>query len=240
MQIIEVAHSIDAATRAADLIQECSPRVVGAATGATPEPLYRLLTTRHCLPTATTVCLLDEYIGLPVGHGARFREVIQHQLVTPLGLNIVAPDVDAIDSSAACRSYEAALEEVGGVDVQILGIGRNGHIAFNEPGTSFDMVTHVVELTPTTRRDNARFFGGMDGVPTHAITQGIATIRRAKRIVLIAIGNAKANAVAAMLAGSVSTSNPASALRDHSDIVVLADREALARTTFSSHPHGAA
>jgi len=241
VQIIEVADPAEAAAFAADLIEEHAPRVLGAATGATPEPLYRLLVARQRLAPTTTVCLLDEYIGLPVGHRQRYRHVIEAQLVNPLGLTVVAPDVDAIDPTAACRRYEDALVELGGIDLQILGIGRNGHIGFNEPGTSFDTVTHVVELAATTRADNARCFDGLSGVPTHAITQGIANIRRAKRIVLIAFGRRKANAVSAMLGGPVSTASPASALRDHRDLVVIADREALTqRNIIQSHSFGTA
>lgn len=240
MQVIEVADPAAAADLAADLIDEYSPRVLGVATGATPSPLYRVLVDRHRLAADTTVCLLDEYIGLPVGHGQRYRQIIARQLATPLGLTVVAPDVDALDLSAACGSYETALADLGGVDLQILGIGRNGHIGFNEPGTSFDSVTHVVELTSTTRADNARFFDGAASVPRHAITQGIATIRRAKRIVLIAVGDAKASAVAAMIEGSISPANPASALRDHADVVLVADREALTQRTTHRHTHSGA
>ena len=241
MQVIDVADPAEAAELAADLIDDYSPRVLGVATGATPGPLYRVLVDRHRLAADTTVCLLDEYIGLPVGHRQRYRQVIAGQLATPLGLSVVAPDVDALDISSACGSYETALADLGGVDLQILGIGRNGHIGFNEPGTSFDSVTHVVELMSTTRVDNARFFDGLGRVPTHAITQGLATIRRAKRIVLIAVGDAKASAVAAMLEGSISPANPASALRDHADMVVIADRKALTqRTTHRPTYFGAA
>lgn len=231
MQIIEVGDPTEAAACAADLIEHHAPHVLGAATGATPEPLYRLLVARQLVAPTTTVCLLDDYIGLPPGHPQQYRHVIERQLVNPLGLTMIAPDVDAADPIMACRQYEDVLAELGGVDLQILGIGRNGHIGFNEPGTPFDTVTHVVELAATTRADNARFFDGPIEVPTHAITQGIASIRRAKRIVLIAIGLAKSTAVATLLDGPVSAATPASALRDHDDLTVIADREALARRT---------
>lgn len=235
MRLIEVRNPDEAKTVAADLIQTYRPRVFGAATGATPELLYRELVDRRALDPSTTVCLLDEYIGLSTNHPQRYRHVIERQLATALGLSVVSPDVDADDLARACCAYDTMLDEVGGIDVQILGIGRNGHIAFNEPGTLFETATHVVELAATTRADNARFFVTDERPPTHAITQGIASIRRARHVILIATGRAKADAVAAMLDGPISTSVPATALRDHANVVVIADCEALAARAVTNH-----
>ncbi len=228
MEVIQVADPEEAGRCAADLIDDFEPRVLGVATGATPQLLYRQLVTRRCLTRSTILCLLDEYIGLPADHPQRYRHAIEEQLGDPLGLEVIAPDVDATDVQVACDDYEARVDAMGGVDVQILGIGRNGHIAFNEPGTCFDRFTHVAELSAATRADNARFFNSATEVPRYAITQGIGTIRRAKRIVVIATGDSKARAVAAMLDGPISIDLPASALRDHRDVVVIADAAALA------------
>ena len=129
-------------------------------------------------------------------------------------------------SDAALAGYDAAIEAAGGIDLQLLGLGGNGHIGFNEPGTPFGLGTHVVELTARTRQDNARFFASLDEVPTHAATMGVKTVMHARAILLLAFGSAKAEAVRAALTGPVTEEVPASVLQLHPDVTVICDEEA--------------
>ena len=132
-----------------------------------------------------------------------------------------------LDTSAdALAGYDAAIEAAGGIDLQLLGLGGNGHIGFNEPGTPFELGTHVVELTERTRRDNARFFTSIDEVPTHAATMGVKTVMHARAILLLAFGPAKAEAVRASFAGPVTPEVPASVLQLHPNVTVFCDEEA--------------
>jgi glucosamine-6-phosphate deaminase len=230
MRVIECATPAEVAVVAAHHVIESAPRVLGVATGATPVDTYRELVGRGGLEQATTLALLDEYIGLPADHPQRYRSVIRRQLLAPLGLPddaLLGPDVDAADLDAAAIAYEQRLVAVGGVDLQVLGIGRNGHIGFNEPGTPFDSHTRVTELTASTRADNARFFDSADEVPTRVVTQGIATVLGARALLLLAVGAAKAPAIAAMIDGPRTTDVPASALVDHPRLTIVADRAAL-------------
>ncbi len=157
--------------------------------------------------------------------------MVRAEVTEPLGIpstSVRVPEGADPDPHAAAARYEASIREAGGVDLQILGIGRNGHIGFNEPGSPFDSITRVVALAEETVADNARFFDGADAVPRTAITQGIATILRARRLLLLATGAAKAEALAASLTGPVTDSMPGSALQRHPDVLVLADRDAAA------------
>lgn len=228
---VVVADSIDSAGRhVADLVGERAPAVLGVATGSSPLPAYAEIVARRLVRPTTHLCLLDEYVGLPDDHPQRYRTVIRNVLAEPLGITadrVHAPDVDASDLDVAADRYEQLITDLGGVDLQILGIGRNGHIGFNEPGTSFESTTHVAELDATTRADNARFFDNPDAVPHVVITQGLATIRRARAIVLIAIGAAKRQVMREVLTGSISVDLPATCLRDHPDLTVIGDRDAL-------------
>ena len=149
--------------------------------------------------------------------------------------NVHVPDGLADDVHAAAERYDADIEAAGGIDVQVLGIGANGHIGFNEPFTSFGATTHVVPLTQQTRSDNARFFDSIDEVPTHAVTQGPATIMRSQRAVLIAQGAGKANAIAAMVEGPVSQVCPASLLQFHPDTIVVVDEQAASKLQYRDH-----
>ena len=212
----------------ARLVGDAAPAVLGVATGSSPEPAYRELVAARGLATSTHLCLLDEYVGLPHNHPQRYRQVIQRELAGPLGIEQVhAPDVDADDLDEAAAEYERLLDELGGVDVQLLGIGRNGHIGFNEPGTFFNSVTHVATLTATTRNDNARFFDHPGDVPHKVITQGLATISRARSLVLIATGASKRRAVNQLVSGEVSTLCPATSLSNHPELTIVGDRLAL-------------
>lgn len=150
---------------------------------------------------------------------------VHDRIAAPLGVQgerTHVPDGSALDPDAAAADFEATIRRVGPVDLQILGVGTNGHVGFNEPGSPADSVTRVVALSDRTRADNARYFGE-ETTPTHAITQGIATIMRARRLVLIATGERKAEAVAALVSGTSTTEIPATLLRGRSDLTVVAD-----------------
>ena len=163
--------------------------------------------------------MLDEYVGLPADHPQRYRNVIQAEFVDKVDIDpaqVFGPDGLAEDLASACEAYERAIADAGGVDLQILGIGTDGHIAFNEPGSSLASRTRIKTLTSQTRRDNARFFGGnVEEVPQHCLTQGIGTILEARHIVLVAAGRGKAEAVHQLVEGPVSAMWPATALQLH-------------------------
>lgn len=217
-----------AAARIADLIRATPDAVIGVATGSSPMPVYAALT-RHVSAgldaSRVTWCALDEYLGLPPRHPQSYRTVLDKALVGPLHLDpasLRVPDGTADDPDDAAHAYEKFLDE-SGVDLQILGIGRNGHIGFNEPGTSFDSTTHRARLTESTRTANARFFTDAASVPHECLTQGLATIMRARRIELIATGEHKADAVARALHGPITEDCPASVLQRHPDVRVTLD-----------------
>lgn len=208
--------------------------VLGLATGGTPVPTYQELIRRHRqwqLSFAEAhVFLLDEYVGLPIAHPQSCRRFIERELTAHIDLptsSLQGPDGNSIELDPAADRYETQLKDAGGVDLQLLGIGRNGHIGFNEPPSAIDTRTRVVPLSTTTRDDNARFFGGnVDDVPTHAITQGIGTILEASRLILIATGPAKADAVARAIDGPVTAHVPASALQRHPEVTIVLDEAA--------------
>ncbi|MFD0484995.1 glucosamine-6-phosphate deaminase [Kineococcus sp. GCM10028916] len=225
-------HAAELAADAVCRLLEDDPRsVLGLATGSSPLALYRALIDRHRAGQVSfgraRAFTLDEYVGLPRGHAESYREVIRRELEDhvdfPAGA-VTGPDGHAEDLARAGRDYEEAIVSAGGVDLQVLGLGGNGHIAFNEPGSSLNSLTRVKALTRRTRSDNARFFGGnAEEVPSLCLTQGLGTIRRARHLVLIATGEAKAPAVAAMVEGPVSASCPASVLQLHPHVTVLLD-----------------
>ena len=203
--------------------------VIGLATGSSPLAAYRELIARHragCGPSYDGVrwYLLDEYVGLTPGHPQSYRSTIAAELTDALGVDparVQAPD--PTDLPTAGERYEASIESAGGVDLQLLGIGSDGHLAFNEPGSSLSSHTRLKTLTARTRSDNARFFGSPDAVPRHVLTQGLGTIVRARHLVLMATGAAKAAAVAAAVEGPLSASCPASVLQLHRHVSVLVD-----------------
>ncbi len=224
----------------ADIVARHAPAVLGVATGSSPLSAYRELIQRGTLEQGTHLTLLDEYVGLVHGSPQRYRATISLLLAGPAGIDdahLHAPDVDARDLDAAADDFDALLGDLGGVDLQILGIGRNGHIGFNEPGTAVDSRTHVAELSATTRADNARFFDDPADVPHRVITQGLTTIAAARRIVLIATGDEKRDAITAAFFEPASVDHPASSLVGHPDLTIVGDRAALAdlRPTSSSH-----
>ncbi|WOF24009.1 glucosamine-6-phosphate deaminase [Microbacterium betulae] len=205
--------------------------VLGLATGSTPLPVYEALRPRLGGVDVSRMrgFALDEYVGLDPSHPQSYRSVIAREVVEPLGLDparIRTPDGSLEGIAHAGEDYEAAIEAAGGVDLQILGIGTDGHIGFNEPGSSFASLTRVKTLTRQTREDNARFFDRIDDVPMHCITQGLGTILRARHLVLLAFGAGKAEAVAGAVEGPVTASLPGSAIQLHPHVTVLVDEDA--------------
>ncbi len=205
--------------------------VLGLATGSTPLAVYRALAARGADLSLVRGFALDEYVGLPAGHPESYRAVITREVIEPLGLDPARIRVpgDRGPIEKAGEDYERSIREAGGVDLQILGIGTDGHIGFNEPGSSFESLTRVKTLTQQTRRDNARFFASIDDVPVNCITQGLGTIRRARHLLLFAFGEAKAEAIAAAVEGPVTASAPGSAIQLHPHVTVLVDEAAASR-----------
>jgi glucosamine-6-phosphate deaminase len=219
------------------------PVVLGLATGSSPLLAYRELLRRHREEglefAGVQAFLLDEYVGLPAGHPESYREVIRRELTDALGLDPAAvhgPDGAAADPLQAARDYEQLLLSADPVAVQVLGIGANGHLGFNEPGSSLASRTRVKTLTEQTRSDNARFFGGdVAAVPRHVLTQGLGTILRAGHLVLVATGEAKADAVAAAVEGPLTASCPGSVLQLHPHVTVVVDEAAGSRLARAEH-----
>jgi glucosamine-6-phosphate deaminase len=233
MEVI-IQPSADAASRtAADLVADVMRRktdaVLGLATGQTPLGLYRELIARQLDWRRIRTFNLDEYVGLPREHPHSFhsvmwRHLFQHVNIDPV--NVHVPDGLAADVPSHCASYEAEIQRAGGIDVQVLGIGTDGHIGFNEPTSSLSSRTRIKTLTGQTRRDNAAVFGGEAHVPRHVITMGIGTILDARQVVLLAFGEAKARAIAAAVEGPVAAIMPASALQLHPIVKVYLDEAA--------------
>lgn len=217
--------------------------VLGLATGSSPLAVYDELAARcgrgEVSFTAARGFTLDEYVGLPAGHPERYRTVIDRDFVSRVDFApgaVSGPDGLASDVTAACAAYEKAIADAGGVDLQILGIGSVGHIAFNEPGSSFASRTRIKTLTRQTRVDNARFFDGdVDAVPTHCLTQGLGTIMEARHVVLLATGQAKAEAVHQLVEGGVSALWPATILQHHPHVTVLLDEAASSRLQLAGY-----
>ncbi len=212
--------------------------VLGLATGSSPLGLYRELgravTEGRADFSEVHGFALDEYVGLPPGHPEGYRQVLLREVCGVIGMSadrLAVPDGSGSDLptlTSAAEAYERRIREVGGVDVQVLGIGANGHLGFNEPGSAMASRTRVKRLSARTRRDNARFFTDVSDVPTHCVTQGLGTILDARRLVLVATGDGKADAVAQALEGPLTASVPASVLQWHPDTVVCLDESAAA------------
>lgn len=215
------------------VLTEKPEAVLGLATGSTPIGLYKCMIADYKAGAVSyknmTSINLDEYVGLPVTHPESYRSFMNRNLFDHIDIkpeNTHVPDGLAEDLQKAADEY-TAFAEAHPIDVQILGIGANGHIGFNEPGTPFDSHTHVVTLKEGTRRDNARFFDNdISLVPTHAVTLGMKDIMNAKAIILLASGAGKADAVAKMIKGPVSTDCPASILQTHPNVLVVTDEAA--------------
>ena len=228
--------SKEAARFLAALLRKKPTAVLGLATGGTPLLLYRELIRMHRMEgldfSRCSTFNLDEYVGLGPEHPASYRRFMQEHLFASLNVppeRIRIPDGLAPDIPAHCAAYEQTIAEAGGIDVQILGLGRDGHIGFNEPTSSLGSRTRLKTLTARTREDNARFFASPSEVPHHVITMGIGTIMEARDLVLLAFGEAKADAVAAMVEGPLTAMVPASALQMHPVVKVLLDESAASR-----------
>ena len=210
--------------------------VLGLATGSSPVGLYKEMIRGHKENGTSyqnvVTFNLDEYVGIPQNHAQSYYTFMHENLFNYIDCpesHIHVPKGFRKDEEQACVDYENALKQYS-VDIQVLGIGRDGHIAFNEPGTPFTSETHLMDLTEETRTDNARFFDGdINQVPKKAITQGLASIMRAKKIILIATGENKAQAVYDMIKGPKSTNCPASILQDHADVTVYLDKAAASK-----------
>lgn len=242
MAEVVIVESADAAGEvAADaiehLVRSNPGAVLGLATGSTPLTTWRALAARNLDLSQVRGFALDEYVGLPAGHPESYRSVITREVVEPLGLtpSLVRVPADSGPIETAGADYEAAIEAAGGVDLQILGIGRTGHIGFNEPGSSFASLTRVKTLTEQTRLDNARFFDSIDQVPKHCITQGLGTIMRARHLVLLAFGAGKAAALAGAVEGPLTASLPGSAIQLHPRVTVIIDEAAASQLVHADY-----
>lgn len=205
---------------------------LGLATGSTPIGLYREMIADHkaCGTSYAEVSTfnLDEYVGLDYSSDQSYVYFMREHLFDHIDIKLENTNIEngkAADPAAECARYNALLAE-NTVDLQILGIGSNGHIAFNEPGTPFDSVTHVVDLTETTIKDNSRLFNSIDEVPKQAFTMGLSNIMTAKKIVILANGANKAKAVYGMVHGEITEDLPASILQNHSDCTLICDEAA--------------
>jgi glucosamine-6-phosphate deaminase len=247
MEVVILADAKEIGVVAADAIGALLTRkpdgVLGLATGSSPLAIYDELAARS---EAGLISFrqargftLDEYVGLPADHPESYRNVIDKDFVSRVDFApgaVQGPNGLADDIPAACAAYESAIAAAGGVDLQILGIGTDGHIGFNEPGSSLASRTRIKTLTRQTRIDNARFFGGdLDAVPTHCLTQGLATIMAARHVVLVAIGAGKAEAVHHLVEGAVSALWPASILQHHPHVTVLLDGAAASRLQLADY-----
>ena len=223
MQIIRVANAEEGGKKAFELIKEGmnnGAKVLGLATGSTPETLYKEMTASDVDFTEMTSVNLDEQ---------SYRYFMNKHLFDkkPFKETFV-PNGKAEDLDAASAEYEKIID-AHPVDIQILGIGQNGHIGFNEPGTPLDSLTHVVELTESTINANKRYFDKVEDVPTRAVSMGIGSIMKGKKMILMAYGEAKAEAIKGMIDGPVTTDMPASALQNHQDVVVIIDDAAASK-----------
>lgn len=237
MEIIILPSAADvgrvAAAKIAAVVSAKPDAVVGLATGSSPQGIYADLGRRVAAGEISFAqargFALDEYVGIPLDHPESYANVIARDVVAPLGFdpaNVRVPDGRAADLASAAEEYDAEIAAAGGVDIQILGIGANGHIGFNEPTSSFASRTRIKTLAPRTRDDNARFFSSPEQVPTHCMTQGLGTILDAKELVLVAQGAAKAEAVAAAVEGPLTSFVPGSALQLHRFATVVVDEAA--------------
>lgn len=214
----------------ADAVRAKPDAVLGLATGATPLPTYGRLIGMYDRGEISfrgvRTFNLDEYIGLKPDDPNSYHSYMRVNLFDSIDIlpeNTHVPDGCAADPEEYCARYDAMIEECGGIDLQLLGLGTNGHIAFNEPAGQFSGGTHVTELTESTVNANSKYFGSRELMPRRAMTMGIGTIMKAKKIILIASGSSKAEAVKAMIGGGVTPGCPASALQRHGDALILLD-----------------
>jgi glucosamine-6-phosphate deaminase len=247
MEIVILPDPDHVARTAADAIEQQvrqGPSVLGLATGSTPLGTYQELIKRHrhggLSFAKAQAFLLDEYVGLPADHPQSYHSVIRDEFTDSVdfpaeavhGLNGIADDLEA-----EAAGYESRISGAGGVDIQILGIGTDGHIGFNEPMSSLSSRARIKTLTQQTRQDNARFFDSPESVPNHVLTQGLGTIREAQHILLLAFGEAKAEAIAAAVEGPIAALCPGSVLQLHPHVSVLLDEAAASRLVHRDYYH---
>ncbi|NHN56465.1 glucosamine-6-phosphate deaminase [Calidifontibacter sp. DB0510] len=226
-----------------DTLANTPDAVLGLATGSSPVSIYDAVAAAVAAGSVSlarsSAFTLDEYVGLPPGHPQSYRSVILRDFVDKVDLDpgrLHTPDGAAADIPAACAAYEGQIADAGGIDLQILGIGADGHVAFNEPGSSLASRTRIKTLTQQTRVDNARFFDGdVDAVPSHCVTQGVGTIMQARHLLLIASGRHKAQAVHQLVEGPITAMWPASVLQLHPHVTVLVDRAAASRLQLTDY-----
>ena len=213
-----------------DLINSKKDCVLGLATGSTPEGVYAKLIDANKEGKVSfkdvTTFNLDEYVGLEDSHPQSYRYFMNNHLFLHVDINLDKNHVPGNKGDENDLSvYDENIKKHGGIDLQLLGIGSNGHIAFNEPGTPFDSLTHIAELTEQTISDNARFFERIEDVPTKACTMGLKSIMNAKKIILIATGKSKKAAVEQLINGAIDEAWPCTILRNHPDVVIYVDKE---------------
>lgn len=230
MNIIRVKDVEQSAEKALEIYQNAvqhGAKVLGLATGSTPIPLYQKLATSQINFSELVSINLDEYLGLDGEDEQSYRYFMTKHLFQykPFKHSYV-PDGKSEDHEAAIKAYDRIIAEHP-IDLQLLGIGRNGHIGFNEPGTPAEITTHVVDLQESTIKANARFFESEADVPRKAISMGLASIMKSKNIVLMAYGKEKAEAIKGMVEGEVTTELPASILQNHANVTVIADEAAV-------------
>ena len=241
MKIIPVKNNLCGGKAAAeiiiDLINKKPDAVLGLATGSSPESTYTELVKAYRdgrVSFKKVRCInLDEYVGLSENDEQSYHCFMRKKLFSKVDVepeNTHIPNGKARDIYEECQRYSALIKNFGGVDLQLLGIGHNGHIGFNEPSDIFSGGTHVVELTPSTIEANSRFFPSKNEVPTQAITMGTEQIMRAKRIILLAFGKGKAEILHRALRGEISPTCPASILQNHKKLTVIADTASLSKT----------
>lgn len=239
MRLYEVKSYDEMSRKAANIIAAqmvLKPNsVLGLATGSTPVGTYKNLIEANKNGdidfSEITTINLDEYQGLDGNHDQSYRYFMNDNLFNHVNINkenTYVPDGTIADAETACKAHEDIIRTSGGIDLQLLGIGGNGHIAFNEPCDNFPAETHVVTLTAETREANSRFFASIDDVPTHAYTMGIGSIMSAKKILLLANGAAKAQALYDTIYGPITPQVPASVLQLHPDVTIIADEAAMA------------
>lgn len=236
------AASVVAARLISHLLREKPNAVLGLASGNTPILLYNELARKcrdgHIDFSRVTTFNLDEYVGLPPEHPASYRSFMFKHFFDHVNIprsHIHIPDGQAADIPSYCAEYEERIRKAGGIDLQILGIGTEGHIGFNEPTSSLASRTRLKTLTPRTRRDNAYLFGGEDRVPKHVLTMGIGTIMEARQCVLLAFGKSKAPAIARALEGPITSMMPASILQLHPVAKMFLDEGAASQLQNTSY-----
>lgn len=238
MKIIEAKNYDHMSHIAANIIASqlilCPKTVLGLATGSSPEGIYKELVEKYNngdIDFSQVVSFnLDEYCGLPREHEQSYYYYQNNHLFSKVNIskeNTHLPNGNVDDINAECENYEKMIAESGGVDIQILGIGHTGHIGFNEPSDSFAKMTHSVDLEQVTIEANARFFNSIDEVPKKAVTMGIGTIMRAKKLVMVVSGKDKAEILYKSVTGEVTPKVPATILQFHKDVTIVADADAI-------------